>query len=209
MSFDPEINSTYAYWYDLSNNTAPQGFGITFGYAFNSWMDAGYCPGKCRTAYPTELVDLSGGVNTYGADKNYNPVNDLNSSLQIPTEMFKSTDATWCYTQDHVFEVHHQYLALLYTCSIILLIIGFISVFIESRIVAPDVLGYASTLARSSRYLHLPKTTAGMSAPDRLRKLGGTVVMMQDVKKDADIGKIALGNKTQDSRRLTTDRTYR
>lgn len=133
----------------------------------------------------------------------------LGDALLIPKEMFQSVEGTWCYTAEYVYVVHAPYLVLLYVCSISLFVLGIVSVIIESRVVAPDVLGYASTVARNSRYLHLPATAPGMSGADRVRKFGGTVVMMQDVKKDAAVGKIALGNKKHDSAPLRVDRTYR
>ncbi|KAL1890955.1 hypothetical protein Sste5346_007952 [Sporothrix stenoceras] len=207
-----KINSSYAYWYDMANNTEPYHFADTFSYAFNSWMDAGYCPGTCRTAYPTLLLnramDLGIPVTTV-EDHLTNASAILGDELLIPEEMFKSVEGTWCYTSDYIYVIHAPYLVLLYICSVGLLFLGIASVVIESRVVAPDILGYASTVARNSRYLHLPATAPGMSGADRVRKFGGTVVMMQDVKKDAAVGKIALGNKKHDSAPLRVDRTYR
>lgn len=196
----------------MANNTEPYHFADTFSFAFNSWMDAGYCPGTCRTAYPTMLLnralELDIPLSTIEEHLN-NASTILGDELLIPDEMFKSVEGTWCYTADYVYVIHVPYLVLLYICSLGLLFLGIVSVIIESRVVAPDILGYASTVARNSRYLHLPATAPGMSGADRVRKFGGTVVMMQDVKKDAAVGKIALGNKKHDSAPLRVDRTYR
>ncbi|CAK7212230.1 hypothetical protein SBRCBS47491_001387 [Sporothrix bragantina] len=208
---NPIVNPSYAHWYDMSNNTTPDSFAATFGFAFNSWMDAGYCPGACRTSYPTTLMGLAmeAGIPLETERVMANASSLLSTSLRIPESMFESSSSQWCYTANYIYVSHAPYLALLYICSIALLILGIASVIIESRVVAPDILGYASTVARNSRYLHLPATAPGMSGADRVRKFGGTVVMMQDVKKDADVGRIALGNKKEDSAKLRTDRTYR
>lgn len=206
-----QINSSYAFWYDMGNNTTPDEFGGTFAFAFNSWMDSGYCPGACRTAYPTLLLNLANQaqipIKTEETMTNASAV--LSEKLLVPDSMFQPATSTWCYSDNYVYVVQAPYLALLYICSVSLFLLGVISVIIESRIVAPDVLGYASTVARNSRYLHLPAMAPGMSGADRVRKFGGTVVMMQDVKKDAPVGKIALGNKKQDSAPLRVDRPYR
>ncbi|CAK7234221.1 hypothetical protein SEUCBS140593_008868 [Sporothrix eucalyptigena] len=205
------INSSYAYWYNMTNNTTPGKFGETFSLAFNTWMDTGYCPGSCRTTLPSLLLDLSqtAKIPLATEEKMANGSTILGNVLLIPASMFESSVAQWCYTENYVYVIRPAYLVLLYICSVGLLFLGIASVVIESRVVAPDILGYASTVARNSRYLHLPATTPGMSGADRVRKFGGTVVMMQDVKKDADVGKIALGNKKHDSAPLRVDRTYR
>ncbi len=76
-------------------------------------------------------------------------------------------------------------------------------------LIVPDVLGYASSQARNSRYLHLPKTAVGKTGAQRAREVGGTVVMMQDVRADDKVGKIALGNKHSGAGRLRPGRLYR
>ncbi|KAH8668960.1 hypothetical protein BX600DRAFT_461031 [Xylariales sp. PMI_506] len=77
--------------------------------------------------------------------------------------------------------------------------------------IAPDVLGYVSTVARNSRYLHLPKSklNSAMSGGERAKVLGSTKVMMQDVKAGADVGKIALGLKHENAQKLKPGRMYR
>jgi hypothetical protein len=94
--------------------------------------------------------------------------------------------------------------------SIVLLLVGIASIVVESTLVAPDTLGYVSTAVRNSRYLHLPKTTAGtMSGTRRARELGRYKVMMQDVKPDDPVGKIALGLKTDKAKKLEAGKLYR
>ena len=112
-------------------------------------------------------------------------------------------------TGDQIYVVSGGWLALYVACSAILLLAGAASVALECFTVAPDVLGYVSTVARNSRYLHLPKTNSAMSGGERARTLGGVEVMMQDVKANADIGRIALGMKHDAATRLQPGRLYR
>jgi hypothetical protein len=95
------------------------------------------------------------------------------------------------------------------TSAVILLAAGVGCLYFESMSVAPDVLGYVNTAARNSRYLHLPKYTSAMSGGERAARLGHFEVMMQDVKADSEIGKIALGMKHEGAERLRPDRLYR
>ena len=88
---------------------------------------------------------------------------------------------------------------------------GCFSVVIWSITVAPDVLGYSSSLVRNSKYLHLPKhkLNSGMSGSERLRVLKGIEVLMQNVKANADVGRIALGLKHDKAEPLRKGRLYR
>jgi hypothetical protein len=119
--------------------------------------------------------------------------------------------ASHTFTQDLVFDVDHTWASITLAGSIFLLLIGVLSVLLESVLVAPDTLGYVSSVARNSRYLHLPKRKVGgaMSGADRARALRDVQVMMQDVKSDAEVGKIALGMKTDKAVRLVNGRVYR
>ncbi|KAK0620831.1 hypothetical protein B0T14DRAFT_522226 [Immersiella caudata] len=109
-----------------------------------------------------------------------------------------------------VFKLDWRWVAVFLTSVIVLLLVGIASVVLEGMLIAPDVLGYASTLARNSRYLHLPKTAAKpMSGPERARAIGGVKVMIQDVKPDKDVGKIALGLKHDRAEPLKPGRLYR
>ncbi|KAH8666551.1 hypothetical protein BX600DRAFT_511478 [Xylariales sp. PMI_506] len=95
-------------------------------------------------------------------------------------------------------------------CAELLLVAGIIAVLVESLTIAPDTLGYVSTVVRNSRYLHVKPTSGAMTGPERARRLGETKVMMQDVKADhPQVGKIALGLKTDQAVKLSLNRLYR
>ena len=109
-----------------------------------------------------------------------------------------------------VFDLDWRWVAVLLASCVVLLIIGIASIVLESFLIAPDVLGYASSLVRNSRYLHLPKTAAKpMSGPEKARTIGGVSVMIQDVKPDKAVGKIALGLHHDRAEKLKPGRLYR
>lgn len=122
---------------------------------------------------------------------------------------FVMINATHLYTDDEVYFIDVTWVVLYFVCAALLLLAGLGGVIVESMTVAPDILGYVSTVARNSKYLQLPKTNSAMSGGERARVLGGTKVMMQDVKAQADVGRIALGLKHEKANRLRPDRLYR
>jgi hypothetical protein len=113
------------------------------------------------------------------------------------------------YTAGEVYYISVGWVVGYFLCAGALLIAGTLSVIVESMTVAPDILGYVSTVARNSKYLQLPKTNSAMSGGERARVLGETKVMMQDVKAKADIGRIALGLKHEKAEPLKPGRLYR
>ncbi|KAH8668384.1 hypothetical protein BX600DRAFT_434925 [Xylariales sp. PMI_506] len=163
-------------------------FTLRLARLFNTWVNLGYCP-SCNP---------------------YRSWTDVLSSGRGDAALFTNqSKVEWWYTGDHVYTVDPIYVGIYFVCAGILLVAGIFSTVIDGLLVVPDVLGYASSAARNSRYLHLPKTSSKMSAPQRVREIGSTVVMMQDVKSNADIGRIALGNKHENATKLRAGRVYR
>ena len=101
------------------------------------------------------------------------------------------------------------WLSVLFICSTVLLLASIMSMIMDAHTIVPDMLGYASTLARKSKYVDLPKVNSSMSGAERARKLGDHRVMMQDVKPDAPVGRVALGKATPEAKRLEKGRDYR
>ncbi|KAH8660203.1 hypothetical protein BX600DRAFT_438418 [Xylariales sp. PMI_506] len=155
-------------------------------YLFNTWVNMGYCP-IC---------------NSYWSWSDVKTGNDTSYFISID-------DVQWWYTRRQIYTIDWTMLGLYFACAIILFVAGLASTIIDGMLVVPDVLGYASTAARNSRYLQLPKTSSKMSAPQRVREVGSTVVMMQDVKGESNVGRIALGNKHEKSTPLRSGRLYR
>ena len=94
----------------------------------------------------------------------------------------------------------------------LLLIIGVASVALETLLVAPDILGYVSTLARNSKYLRLPGIKAGplgMNGAERARRIGGVRVMVQDARPDKEVGRVVLGLEREGAEPLKAGRLYR
>jgi hypothetical protein len=108
-----------------------------------------------------------------------------------------------------VYAISWGWIAALFVCSGILLIASVASMIMDSRTIVPDMLGFASSLARKSKYVDLPKVNSSMSGAERARLLGDHRVMMQDVKPEAPVGRVALGSAHAKAKRLEKGRPYR
>jgi hypothetical protein len=186
--YQTNISTYEAKGINLSDALTASEFADKFGLLFNTWIDIGYCP-ECQA-----LVDQAA----------------YNSSDDTLRARFVKLDDTQASEGIHtVYMIKKPWAAFFMVCTGLLLFFGVAGVIVESRTVAPDTLGYVSTVARNSRYLHLKPTSGAMSGPERARKLADTKVMLQDVKAKAGVGKIALGLKSENAVKLRYDRLYR
>jgi hypothetical protein len=170
--------------FKLTDGNDSGGFAQALRYLFNSFVT----PGFCLPCY----------LNGTGLPTKIDPIY-VNASS---TTYYEFRDAT-------EYDINKAWFSVYMISSGFLLIVGVIATAIESMTVAPDILGYASNVARNSRYLHLPPTTSDMKGSQRLRTIKDTEVMLQDVKGKAAVGKIALGNKFAGAERIKRGRVYR
>ncbi len=174
----------------IRQNVPPETFARRFGYVFNTWVGLGYCP-ECITLVDSDtLADMSERVRA----------------------AYREVNVTHVLYQDLVYGLSWPWVWTMVVSSAALVVLGMVSVALESRLLAPDTLGYVSSVARNSRYIRLPRTAAGgfLSGSERARRLGDVEVMMQDVHADNPaVGKIALGTKTPAAKKLEIGRLYR
>lgn len=103
--------------------------------------------------------------------------------------------------------INWEFIAIFEFCALVLLLLGLAGILLESRTIAPDVLGWVSNLSRQSRYVKLPKVEGEdgvMSGAERARRLAETRVMMQEIR-----GRIVLGSVTEGAARLEKGKVYR
>jgi hypothetical protein len=190
---------------DHSTQT-PENFEYLFGALFNTFIHLAHCV-ECVTISSLSLINAT----LAGIEIQVNPEKPARiTSLYVPPPTGDGRAKHSVTLPGFVFKLDWRWVSVLLASVIVLLIIGIASIVLESFLIAPDVLGYASSLARNNRYLHLPKTAAKpMSGPERARTLGGVSVMIQDVKPDKSVGKIALGLHHDRAEKLKPGRLYR
>jgi hypothetical protein len=181
--------------FNFTAGAAP-GFQYRLEQLFNSWVTLGYWPQGPQ--WPSSYTTPQ------------DPHDSTSTNLTL-TDRFHnaSLETSWQYFSYETYQIVPVWLTIYMVSAGILLLVGIAAMIIEAWCVAPDVLGYASNVARNSRHLKLPPTATNMKGSERLKAVKDTVVMMQDVSKEgAQIGKIALGNKKDGSRRLEPNRVY-
>ena len=186
-------------------------FASLFGKLFNTFIHLSHCP-ECVPRSDLGYLDpaLTGKEHEYSNPLPLTPQQSRVRALYVRPDT-NGGNATHSLTPPGlVYKLDWRWVGIFLGSVIVLLVIGIASIVLESFLIAPDVLGYASTLARNNRYLHLPKTAAKpMSGPERARAIGGVSVMIQDVKPDKPVGKIALGLHHDRAEKLVPGRLYR
>ncbi|MCJ1436025.1 hypothetical protein MMC27_005403 [Xylographa pallens] len=119
-----------------------------------------------------------------------------------------TTDAVYTNTST-VYATSWPWLVLLLVSSVVLLVAGMAGAIWDSQTIGPDILGFASSIVRHSKYVKVPDGGSAMGGPERARLLGDVEVMLQDVRAGKEVGKIALGSITESTQRLKRGRLYK
>jgi hypothetical protein len=152
----------------------PVQFSQSLSYIINSFYSTGFTHDfSVGTITQNDYVDVSSGPD--------------NSTQRIVLTSV-ANDARHLYqseTSPYLFSIDWLFMSIFEFCSLALLLIGIAGVLLESRTIAPDILGFASSVARHSKYVKLPHVDGTMSGGERAKRLGDVRVMMQDLKPDA------------------------
>lgn len=127
--------------------------------------------------------------------------NDRNLSVE--------TMASFIAPPQEIYELSIPWLVTLLVSSIVLFLAGLASAWFEKHTIGPDILGFASSIVRQSKYISVPKGTSGESGAERARRMKDHKVMMQDVRPSGEVGKIALGTALETSVPLKPGKLYR
>jgi hypothetical protein len=155
-----------------------------FGLLFNSLLQCGYSP-----------TFQTGGLNP----------------LDSTGEAVAATKATYTDTTP-VYITNWGWLVVLLVSSVILLVAGAAGAIFDAQTIGPDILGFASSIVRSSRFKGaVPEKvkSSATGAAERARALGDMKVMLQDVKAGKEVGKIALAPVEEGAEPLKRGRLYK
>ena len=177
---DPTTADSFSQTLDLSQ-VPISNFTDRLTLLFNTYWQAGVAP-----------FDFAGG--------NHNPDATIDPLIQVNATIVNTTQ---------VYHTSWGWLAVLLVASVILLVAGIAGVIWDSRTVGPNVFGYASSLLPRNRYVKLSGRGGTIGGSARARALRDTRVMLQDVRPDGDVGKIALATVDGGGQRLRLGRLYR
>jgi hypothetical protein len=107
-----------------------------------------------------------------------------------------------------VYHTSWGWLVLLLFSAVLLLVGGITGAICDAYTIGPDIFGFASSLAHRNKYMKVPTGEGTMGGPARARILGDVRVMLQDVRPDKEVGKIALGTVDGGGKRLVLGRLY-
>lgn len=168
-----------------------------------------------QTTYSTQYLtgNLSLGNDYYdnAPVERYTTTSEDDPTLKSVTISFNTSQVNISRYDGEVYEFHWTYGVLLFVTSAVLLAAGLASLILKNLILAPDILGYASTNTRDNAFvvldsgLHQPSYTDGL---DRARRLQDLWVIIADVKPESNVGQIAFTVVGEDSKRLKRGRRY-
>lgn len=107
------------------------------------------------------------------------------------------------------YALNIPWLVTFFVCTTILVLAALANARWEHHTVGPDILGFASSIVRQSKYVAVEKGPSTESGAERAKRLREHKVMMQDVKPNAAVGKIALGTCMETTVPLKPTKLYR
>ncbi|KAF2144246.1 uncharacterized protein K452DRAFT_223729, partial [Aplosporella prunicola CBS 121167] len=122
---------------------------------------------------------------------------------------FNSSQAQVENITGNVYVCHWTWTILLLTTSSILLLAGTISIFLKTITLAPDILGYASSMMRDNPHANVFVGGSYLDGLEKTRLLQNVKVMIADVEVDSEVGHVALATQEgRDPQRLQKGRMY-
>ncbi|KAL2821317.1 hypothetical protein BDW59DRAFT_174183 [Aspergillus cavernicola] len=120
---------------------------------------------------------------------------DLNTS----SPSYISAEGTTFVRRITVYRISLPWLIVFIAATILLLLSALAGLFLKSIIIAPDILGYVSSLTRDNPHISLPAGGSTLSGEDRAKLLRDLPVQIADVDKHRDFGRIVLASRSGDT----------
>ena len=111
----------------------------------------------------------------------------------------------------HIYTIQISWIIIFFICTLLLFLATVFNAILGRLIMAPDIIGYVSTLTRDNSSISLPPGGSTLSGTERARLLKDKHIRLGDVcKDDGDIGylRVRLGDDTASLRKLTMDKVY-
>ncbi|KAK8240512.1 hypothetical protein HDK90DRAFT_186773 [Phyllosticta capitalensis] len=125
-----------------------------------------------------------------------------------PLADWGTTTAYRTFSAGQIYLIAPLWMTLYVAATVVLTVCTVVTIVLQSRIRAPDILGSVSTLTRDSPYVAAPPGGSGLESTERARLLRDMWVRIQDVRPGDDVGKIAFSDDKGLGARLKWDRLY-
>ncbi|KAK8168855.1 hypothetical protein BKA80DRAFT_268081 [Phyllosticta citrichinensis] len=138
---------------------------------------------------------------------------NVDSATPLPTDYnfggWGNMTGNWTTPTPQIYIISKPWMALYVIATIILSACALVTVALQSRTRAPDILGSVSTLTRDSLCVStVPPGGSGLDSTERARFLKDVWVRIQDVQPENEIGKIAFSDSSELGSRLKWSRSY-
>jgi hypothetical protein len=171
----------------------PQVFGDRLTIAYNTFWQSTY-------AAPA----LAGNLPAYVAETGV-----LNGKLPVPNVTFVASKASTTKDTKPMYKTNWKWFTALMVCSFILLVASYTGLILKYITIAPDIIGYASSLTILNPYIPTPTGGTTLHGLERAALLRDLPVRIGDVSSDEPVGVIALGKAdTGQVARLNRQRSY-
>ncbi|KAI8939242.1 hypothetical protein NX059_005068 [Plenodomus lindquistii] len=115
------------------------------------------------------------------------------TSLDIVDEDWANTTGTWTEFTSPIYHVNWTWLSLYLISAIVVSVCAIANLVLRSNNV-PDIFTGVSALTRDSPFFDIPTPASTLDGPDRARLLKDKWVMIQDVRPNDEVGRIAFSD---------------
>jgi hypothetical protein len=147
---------------------APRTFSDRFAMALNTWTRASFN----RTI-------------TVGSDS---------GSLKDIDTQWENTTGTWTAFTDPVYYIDVPWFIVYIVSALVLSFCAIANIVLRSLIFTPDIFSSIVALTRDSQFFNTPTPASGMDGSERSRLLQDKWVMIQDIRPDEAVGRIAFSD---------------
>jgi len=116
------------------------------------------------------------------------------TSLDHMDRFWANATGTWTEFTDPIYYISKPWFALYFISAIVLLLCALGNAILRCLIHVPDIFGSISALTRDSLFVDVPTPASGMDGTERARLLQDEWVMIQDVRPDDAVGRIAFSD---------------
>jgi len=116
------------------------------------------------------------------------------TSIDVRDSMWGNTTGKWTEFTAPVYTINKTWFSLYFISAIVLLLCAAANIVLRSLIHVPDFFGSISALTRDSLFFDVPTPASGMDGTERARLLQDKWVMIQDVRPDGSVGRIAFSD---------------
>jgi hypothetical protein len=153
---------------------------------------------RLSTVLNTYLRATLNTSNIFGSD---------GTSIESRDETWSNTTGMWTEFTAPVYQINRVWFLLYIISATMLSLAALMNIVTRILTHVPDFLASVSALTRDSTFIQLPTPASTMDGSERARLLRDTWVMIQDVRPDEKVGRIALSD-AEGAVSLLKDRQY-